>query len=294
MADQPNARPSVALLGTGIMGAAMGRNMLRAGLPLRAWNRTIAKARALEPDGAQVARTPAEAVADAQVIVTMLADAEAVADAITAAAPGLHEGQVWAQVSTVGVTGANALARLAGQHGLVFVDSPVLGTRQPAEQGALTVFAAGSDAARAAVQPVFEAIGSKTVWLGPEPGTASGLKVVVNSWVLVVTAGAAEAIALARALGIDPQLFIDAVAGGPLDSPYLRTKSAAIMTGDFSPSFTAEMAAKDGRLIVEAASLAGIHVDVAAAAAERLRRAVELGHGQEDMAASYFASFDDR
>ena len=294
MADQPNARPSVALLGTGIMGAAMGRNMLRAGLPLRAWNRTIAKARALEPDGAQVARTPAEAVADAQVIVTMLADAEAVADAITAAAPGLHEGQVWAQVSTVGVTGANALARLAGQHGLVFVDSPVLGTRQPAEQGALTVFAAGPDAARAAVQPVFEAIGSKTVWLGPEPGTASGLKVVVNSWVLVVTAGAAEAIALARALGIDPQLFIDAVAGGPLDSPYLRTKSAAIMTGDFSPSFTAEMAAKDGRLIVEAASLAGIHVDVAAAAAERLRRAVELGHGQEDMAASYFASFDDR
>ena len=132
------------------------------------------------------------------------------------------------------------------------------------------------------------------MWLGPEPGTASGLKVVVNSWVLVVTAGAAEAIALARALGIDPQLFIDAVAGGPLDSPYLRTKSAAIMTGDFSPSFTAEMAAKDGRLIVEAASLAGIHVDVAAAAAERLRRAVELGHGQEDMAASYFASFDDR
>ena len=294
MADQPNAPPSVALLGTGIMGAAMGRNMLRAGLPLRAWNRTIAKARALEPDGAQVTQTPAEAVADAQVIVTMLADADAVADAITAAAPGLHEGQVWAQVSTAGVAGADALARLASQRGLVFVDSPVLGTRQPAEQGTLTVFAAGPDAARAAVQPVFEAIGAKTVWLGPEPGTASRLKVVVNSWVLVVAAAAAEAIALARGLGIDPQLFIDAVAGGPLDSPYLRAKASAIMKGDFSPSFTAEMAAKGGRLIVEAASLAGIHVDVAAAAAERQRRAVELGHAQEDMAANYFASFDDR
>jgi 3-hydroxyisobutyrate dehydrogenase len=112
--------------------------------------------------------------------------------------------------------------------------------------------------------------------------------------VLIVAAGAAEAVALARGLGIDPQLFIDAVAGGPLDSPYLRTKASAIMKGDFSPSFAAEMAAKDGRLIVEAASLAGIHVDVAAAAAERLRRAVELGHAQEDMAAGYFASFDDR
>ena len=292
MADQPHARPSVALLGTGIMGAEMGRNMLRAGLPLRAWNRTIVKAQALEPAGAQVAQTPAEAVAGAQIIVTMLADADAVADAITAAVPGLHEGQIWAQVSTVGVTGADALARLASQHGLVFVDSPVLGTRQPAEQGTLTIFASGPDAARAAVQPVFEAIGSKTVWLGPEPGTASRLKVVVNSWVLVVSAGAAEAVALARALDIDPQLFMDAVAGGPLDSPYLRTKTSAIMRGDFSPSFTAEMAAKDGRLIVAAANLAGIRVDVAAAAAERLRRAVELGHAQEDMAATYFASFD--
>ena len=110
---------------------------------------------------------------------------------------------------------------------------------------------------------------------------------------LAVAAGAAEAVALARGLGIDPQLFIDAIADGPLDSPYLRTKASAIMKGDFSPSFTAEMAAKDGHLIVAAADLAGIHVDVAAAAAERLRRAVELGHAQEDMAAGYFASFDD-
>ena len=90
MADQPAALPSVALLGTGIMGAGMGRNMLLAGLPLRAWNRTAAKAQALKPDGAQVAQIPAEAVADAQVIVTMMADADAVAGAMMAAAPGLH------------------------------------------------------------------------------------------------------------------------------------------------------------------------------------------------------------
>jgi 3-hydroxyisobutyrate dehydrogenase len=113
MADQPGTRPSVALLGTGIMGSGMGHSILRAGLPLRAWNRTIAKAKALEPDGAQVAQTPAEAVAGAQVIVTMLADADAVTDAITAAAPGLHQGQAWAQVSTVGVAGQATLAALA-------------------------------------------------------------------------------------------------------------------------------------------------------------------------------------
>ncbi len=294
MADQPSTRPSVALLGTGIMGSGMGRSILRAGLPLRAWNRTIAKAQALEPDGAQVAQTPAEAVADAQVIVTMLADADAVTAAITAAAPGLHQGQVWAQVSTVGVAGQARLAALASEHGLVFVDSPVLGSRQAAEQGTLTVFASGPDPAKPAVQPVFDAIGSKTVWLGPEPGPASRLKLVVNSWVLVVTAGAAEAIALASGLGVDPKLFLDAISGGALDCQYLRLKAETILKGDFPPNFTTELAAKDGRLIVAAAASAGIHMDVAAAVTERLRRAAELGHAKEDMAANYFASFDGR
>ena len=292
MADQPSGVPPVALLGAGIMGGGMGRSILRAGLPLRAWNRTVSRAKALEPDGAQIALSPAEAVADAQVIVTMLADADAVTEAMTAAAPALQDGQIWAQVSTVGLAGLERLAGFASDHGLVLVDSPVLGTRQPAEQGALTVFAAGPDAARTTVQPVFDAIGSKTVWLGQEPGAASRLKLVVNSWVLALTSGAAEAVALAQGLDLDPGLFLDAVSGGPLDCPYLHTKAGAIINDDFSPSFSAEMAGKDARLIVEAAGQAGIRMDVAAAVAERLRRTVDFGHGSQDMAATYFASFD--
>jgi 3-hydroxyisobutyrate dehydrogenase len=287
-----SALPPVALLGTGTMGSGMGRSILRAGLPLRAWNRTTSRAEALEPEGAQVALSPAEAVADAQVIVTMLADADAVTEAMTAAAPGLQDGQVWAQVSTVGLAGLDRLAGFAREHRLVFVDSPVLGTRQPAEQGALTVFAAGPDAARAPLQPVFDAIGRKTVWLGQEPGAASRLKLVVNSWVLAVTSAAAEAVALAQGLDLDPSLFLDAVSGGALDCAYLHAKAGAIMQDDFSPNFSAQMAGKDARLIVEAADQAGIRMDVAAAVAERLRRTVELGHGEEDMAATYFASFD--
>jgi len=220
MVDQPPALPSVALLGTGIMGLGMGRSMLRSGLPLHAWNRTPARARALGFGGAVIAATAADAVRDADVIVTMLSDGAAVSAAMTAAAPGLREGQVWAQASTVGVAGLEPLAGLAREHGLLFVDAPVLGTRQPAEQGALTVFAAGPDAARPVLAPVFDAIGRKTVWLGTSPGTASRLKLVVNSWVLAVTTGVAEALALARGLDIDPDLFLQAVAGGPLDCAY--------------------------------------------------------------------------
>jgi len=292
MADQPPALPSVALLGTGIMGLGMGRSMLRSGLPLRAWNRTPAKAQALRSHGAVIAATPADAVRDAEIIVTMLSDGAAVSEVMTAAAPGLREGQVWAQASTVGVAGLEPLAGLAREHGLLFIDSPVLGTRQPAEQGALTVFAAGPDAARPALQPVFDAIGRKTVWLGSDAGTASALKLVVNSWVLALTTSAAEALALARGLGIDPELFLQAVGGGPLDCAYLQNKAAAILSGDFAANFRLELAGKDARLVTEAGRAAGIRLDVAPAVAERFRRAADLGHADEDMAATYFASFD--
>jgi 3-hydroxyisobutyrate dehydrogenase len=269
----------------------MGRSILRAGLPLRIWNRTQGKAEALEPDGAFVAATPSEAVRGADVIVTMLADGDTVADVMADAAPGLQAGQVWAQTSTVGVAAVRQLTDLAGQHGLVFVDSPVLGTRQPAERGNLIVLAAGPDEARNRVQPVFDAIGSKTLWLGA-PGTASRLKLVANNWVLTLTAGAAETIALAQGLGADPGQFLEAVSGGPLDCPYLHLKTSAILEKDFTPSFTVDLADKDARLIVAAGRVAGVRMPVAQAVHGKFVRAAELGHGDEDMAAAYFASFD--
>ncbi|MGE5289518.1 MAG: NAD(P)-dependent oxidoreductase [Micromonosporaceae bacterium] len=293
MAEQIGSHPSVALLGTGIMGAAMGRCMLRAGLPLRVWNRTQDKARALEAEGASIAATPADAVKDAQVIVTMLADTDTVADTMAAAEPGLRSGQVWLQASTVGVAGLSRLAMLASTHDLIFVDSPVIGTRAPAEKGALIVLAAGPDEARAPAQHVFDAIGSRTLWLG-EAGAGSRLKLVVNSWVLALTTAAAEALALAQGLDIDPRLFMETVSGGPLDCAYLQTKAAAILDGDFTPSFTVKLAGKDARLVAGAAVDAGVRLDVAPAVAARFRRAAELGHAAQDMAATYFASFDGR
>jgi 3-hydroxyisobutyrate dehydrogenase len=285
-------QPTVALLGAGIMGAGMGRSMLRAGLPLHVWNRTEARAKALEPAGAVIAATPAGAVRDADVIVTMLSDADAVEDVMPRAAPGLRSGQVWAQTSTVGLTGIKQLATLAAEYDLLFVDSPVLGTRQPAERGALTVFAAGPERARERVQPVFDAIGERTVWLGTAAGAASRLKLVVNNWVIAVTNATAETLALARGLGVDQDLFVQAVSGGPLDCVYMQAKAAAIMNGDFTPNFTVEMAGKDAGLIVAASQAAGLRLDLAEAAARRFRRAAELGHADEDMAAAYFASFD--
>jgi 3-hydroxyisobutyrate dehydrogenase len=282
--------PTVALLGTGIMGTGMGLNLLAAELPVRVWNRTADKALALGEAGATVATTPAEAVAGADVIVTMLGDGHHVREVMEQAEPQV--GQVWAQMTTVGAE-QDALLALARERGLRFVDAPVVGTRAPAEQGTLLVLAAGSPDVRAAVQPVFDAVGRETRWIADDADglAASRLKLVVNSWVLAITAATGEALALATGLGVDPQAFLDAVGGGPLDLPYLQAKAKAIRAEDWTPSFSVTNAAKDADLISAAAEAAGVRLDLAPAAAARFHRTAAAGHGDDDMAANYLASF---
>lgn len=123
-------------------------------------------------------------------------------------------------------------------------------------------------------------------------GAATRLKLVANSWIAALNVAAGESVALARALGVDPEAFLEVVAGGLSDSPYLHMKARAILEEDYTPNFTVALAGKDARLIKEAGEAAGLHMDVASAAADRFGRAADLGHGDEDMAAAYFASFD--
>jgi 3-hydroxyisobutyrate dehydrogenase len=286
---------SVAVLGTGIMGAAMARNLARADLEVRAWNRTRAKAEPLAADGIRIADSPADAVRGADVVLTMVHDGPAVLETMREAAPGLRPGAAWVQSTTVGLAALHELADFAREHDLVLLDAPVLGTRQPAETGQLLVLAAGPEAVRETVRPVLDAVGARTVWTGQDAGggSATRLKLVANSWVLAVTAAVGESLALAKALDVDPQAFLDAVGGGPLDMGYLRTKAAMLLEDRLTPpQFAVDTAAKDARLIAAAGREHGARLDVAEATAERMERASGLGHGREDMAAAYFASFD--
>ncbi|PZG13308.1 NAD(P)-dependent oxidoreductase [Nonomuraea aridisoli] len=284
---------TVAMLGTGIMGAAMARNLLKSGMQVNVWNRTQDRARPLAADGATVAGSPADAVRGADVVITMLLDGDAVHAAMTAASAGLRAGQVWAQMSTVGIEAAGRLAALAAGHGLTYVDAPVQGTKQPAEQGTLIILASGPQAARQTLTPIFDALGQRTLWLDENGASAAGtkLKMAVVSYAISLTAVVAESLALARGLGLDPALVREVLSGGPLDNAYLQTKAKAILEGDFTPSFTVRNAEKDTRLIVEAGERAGVKLDVVAAAGERFRRAEAQGHGDEDMCATYHASF---
>ncbi|TQS41837.1 NAD(P)-dependent oxidoreductase [Cryptosporangium phraense] len=275
---------TVAVLGTGIMGSGMARNIAAAGLPLRVWNRTRSKAEPLAAVGAVVSDTAAAAVAGADIVVTMLFDADSVASAIEDADPA--RGTLWIQTATVGIEGTDRLAALAAERGLVFVDAPVLGTRKPAEDGALTVLASGPDDVRGRCAPIFDAIGAKTLWVGPA-GQGSRLKLVANLWVATVTTGVAEALALAGNLGLDPALFFEAVGGGATDAPYVHVKGRAMLAGNYDPSFTLEGAAKDTSLIVAAATGSGLELRVAQAVADGFAAGLAAGRGDLDMAAAY-------
>ena len=264
--------PVVAVLGTGTMGAGMVQSLRRAEIPVRMWNRDGSKAAALTGTGAAAFDSPAEAVSGADVVLTMLFDADAAIEVIRQAqAPA---GTVWLQASTVGVEGIGRVADVARELGLVLVDAPVLGTKQPAEQGQLVMLASGPDEQREALAPVFDAMARKTVWAG-EAGAGSRLKMACNAWLISISVGTAQSIALARGLGVDPQLFLDAVDGGPMDTPYAKLKAGNMLSGEHPVSFGLTGATKDARLIQAALQAAGVSDRFDAAAVETMQLAID-------------------
>lgn len=277
----------IAFLGTGIMGFPMTRNIASTGEhEVRAWNRTPEKAEPLTEHGVEVARDPAAAVDGAEVIVTMLADGPATLEVTAAMLSSASREAVWWQAGTVGLEADQQLAAMARAAGVSYVDGPVLGTRQPAEAGELLVLSAGPPAARHRLEPLFAATGKRTVFLGEEPGAGSRLKLVLNHWIAALTAATADTILLARALGVDPQVFLDTIEGGPLDAGYAQLKGGAMIAGAFTPpSFPLSLAAKDVRLVLEAAHASGLELALAPGALARFESAEDRGHGGEDMAA---------
>jgi 3-hydroxyisobutyrate dehydrogenase len=275
---------SMAVLGAGgTMGKGIGRNAALAGIPVRAWNRTAAKLDDLaDTAGVETFATAREAVADTDLVVTMLSDADATIAAMSGPDGGAagSEGAVWVQMGTIGVEGSERCAELARDRGLAYVDAPVMGTKKPAEEGNLVILASGPEGLREGLEPFFDAIGKRTIWLG-EAGQGSRLKVVVNSWICTITEGTAEMLRLAEALGLEPRLVLDAIEDGPLEAPYQRMKGEMMLKGEYPPSFRLDLAAKDARLAVAAGADAEIPAIEAIAAQ---MTAVAAEHPDEDLA----------
>jgi 3-hydroxyisobutyrate dehydrogenase len=273
----------VAVLGTGIMGTGMTRSLLRAGNDVRVWNRTREKAVPLERHGAVVADSAQDAVRDAEAVLTMLFDADSVLDVM--ADIDLPDECVWLQSSTVGVEGTQRVAHLAGDRGIAVLDAPVLGTKGPAFEGKLVVLVSGEPQATERMQPVFDAIGAKTVRAGDAVGAATALKLVCNAWIGTLTAALGQSVSLAEGLGLDPRLFLEAIEGGPVDMPYVHVKSPSMLEGEYPTSFAVDGVVKDLDLIRDAAARGEVSDTLLNAARELFARTSENGRGDHDMAA---------
>jgi len=283
--DAPLVRPEVAFLGLGTMGAPMARNLLRAGLPVRVWNRTSAAARALVDDGARIASSPREAAAGAAIVVTMLSDAEAVFGVVSGAdglLAGMGGGAVWVQMSTIGAEGTMRCLELARAAGAAFVDAPVSGSKGPAEAGALVVLASGEAALALRVAPLFDAVGAKTLWLG-EAGAGTRFKVVVNAWLFYQMHGAAEVAALARATDVPLERFVDFLAESPLGAPAAVAKLKKLQHANYAPEFSLQWALKDLHLALASARTAHLDLPAARTIADVWERCVAAGYGAEDV-----------
>jgi 3-hydroxyisobutyrate dehydrogenase len=282
--DDRREMTRAAVLGTGIMGSAMARNLLAAGLPTTVWDRSAAVTAQLAGAGAQVAASAADAVRDARVVVTMLPTPDVVHDVIFdgGAAGEFADGAVWAQMGTIGVAATAEIASRLGRlrPDVMFVDAPVSGSKGPAENGQLLILASGPSGAQAITGPVFSAIGRKTVWLGGA-GAGSRMKLVVNAYMSILIEGVAEALELATQLGIDTAMLAEAIEGGPLDAPIADAKLHKMERADYAPEFPLQWALKDVDLAIGAAP--GATLPLLAALSRQWRSIVDAGHGRDDV-----------
>lgn len=277
---------NVAFLGLGRMGAAMAGHVLEAGHGLRVWNRTPDKAAELVEAGATLAATPAEAAQHVDVVITMLADPDAVRSVLLGddgVAEGAAEGTLVIDASTIGPSAAREIAAELAKRGLRYVDAPVLGSVQPARDGTLAVFASGNETDYAEVEPLLRLWGdpAKVRRVG-DVGSASAVKLVLNLTIGVATAGVGEALRLAADLGVDRDAALDALAAGPL-SATVASKRTMLEQEEYSPvGFSLDLLAKDLGLVVDAA-----HGDLPVTESVRsvVGEAVAAGHGEDDYAA---------
>jgi 3-hydroxyisobutyrate dehydrogenase len=270
------------------MGSAVSRSLLKAGLELNIWNRDPRPALALAASGAIAYDRPTEAVEDADIVLTWLPTAEAVSEVMIDGhvLEAMASGAVWAQMGTIGVEATEQLdAEVHSRRpDVAFVDAPVSGSRGPAENGQLLVLASGPQAAARQLDPVFDAIGRRTLWLG-QAGMGTRMKLVLNTWLAFEVEAAAEGANLASELGVSPDALASAVEGNPLASPLATAKLAKIQFGDDRADFSLAWALKDLDLMhavdrVDAAP-------VAAAIARRWHTLVDNGLGDLDVSAAH-------
>ena len=270
---------NVALLGTGLMGFPMARNLARAGVPVTVWNRTQAKADPLADEGAAVAASTSAAVTGADVIITMMSDGPTVLRVIHEVAAALSKGALWIDMSSTKPGEAREAAGVLADLGVGFLDAPVSGGTKGAEAASLAIMAGGDAVAFERARPVLEQMG-RPVHVGP---TGSGqLSKLCNQAIVAVTIGAvAEAMLLAEEGGADPAALRAALKGGFADSTILQQHGERMTTGNFEPGGLSKFQLKDLDNVLHEAGAAGVTLPMVQDVRDRFAHFVDHMNGAD-------------
>ncbi|MEY2878763.1 MAG: hypothetical protein RLZZ15_1143 [Verrucomicrobiota bacterium] len=279
--------PRIAFLGLGIMGGGMARRLLGAGFPLAVFNRDRAKADALAAAGATVAATAREAAAGADIVFCMVADdaaSRAMWLGVDGALAGAPHGAIAVDCSTLTVGWVKELATAADVCGCEFVDAPVTGSKNQAAAGELNFLVGGSAAALEKIRPTLAPMSRSITHLGPT-GSGALIKLINNFVCGTQLAAIAEAFAWIEASGLDRTQALGVLLDGAPGSPLVKTVTARMTAGDFTPNFLLRLMTKDLGYAVQERAASGAPLATAAAARELFQRAIAAGHGDKDMSA---------
>ena len=283
--DLANTR--IAFLGLGIMGAGMASRLLDAGARLTVFNRTPQRATPLAARGAVTAATPRDAVGEAEIVFSMVADDAASHDVWnggSGALAGVRPGTVLVECSTVTVDRIAELAESARRLGCELIDAPVTGSKMQAAGGELVFLVGGSDPGIARIRPALDAMGKTVVHLGPV-GSGALVKLINNFLAGVQAASLAEAIAIIERSSLDRIQTIGAIVNGSPGSPVMKTLASRILADDFSPNFYLHLLAKDLGYAIGEGERRGVPMSMASTARDLLQASIARGDGNKDMAA---------
>ncbi len=270
------------------MGSRMARHILDGGFSLTVWNRSPGPAREFEEAGVTVADSPEQAVASADLVITMLATPAAVREVMIdgGVLQAMPEDSIWADSSTVSPAFARQSSEWAQTHGCRYLGIPVAGTREPAAAGTLRVLVGGAKSTLDEVRSVLETYSSAIVHVGPEADRGAALKILVNGMLAQSMLVFSEAIKMGEAMGMDRDFLYDTLPGLPVIAPFVQGKVSMMKSDDFGDaSFPLELMHKDLNLIVETAYEKDQPALLAALAREIYGRAKAAGMGREDFAA---------
>lgn len=279
----------VGFIGLGLMGSPMAANIVKAGYPLTIYNRSVEKGRPLQELGAELVANPQEVAEKSDVVITMLADADAVTSVLEAEnglLSGAHPGLVLIDMSTIAPDQSRSIAQQVEARGMKMLDAPVGGSTGPAREGKLTIMVGGEKEVFETYRDLLSVLGQDIYYMGPQ-GSGTTLKMAFNLIVAAQITGLSEAMILLAKGGIDLAQAGEIIADSNIGSNLLRRKSVTMAAGDFSPAFPLKHMHKDLGLMLQTAEHADATLPVTATLHELFTNALELGHADEDFSAIF-------